>query len=95
MATRLGLTSAAPEDASRLDRPDSTWSNGPERRPRCINILLKPNPSHHTNIGVRRYQKYDSAPCKQAHQTMVTFPINTLSFIAEGEGDKHPLTTIN
>ncbi|THU72861.1 hypothetical protein C4D60_Mb04t16680 [Musa balbisiana] len=64
MATRLELTSVAPDDASCLDRPGNTWSNGPKRRSRCINALLMPNPSRHANIAVRRGREYDHAPYK-------------------------------
>ncbi|THU58814.1 hypothetical protein C4D60_Mb03t18420 [Musa balbisiana] len=52
--------------------PGAPGQNGPERRPRRINPLLRPNPSCHANIAVTRGREYDPAPCKTGTSDTMT-----------------------
>ena len=78
MAIRLGLTSAALDDASVDLTPPGQTDRNVNRG--TLNILLKLGPSRHANTSVRRYQEYEPTPCKRAHQETVSFLINTLAF---------------
>ena len=77
MTIRLGLTSVVPDDASVDLTPPGQTDQNVDRG--TLNILLRLGPSRHANTSVRRYQEYEPAPYKWAHQETVSFPINTLA----------------